>query len=98
MRKTSVYLSPRLKAALAARAAATGRSEAEVIRAALEAEVRADGPGPGSGGSGLGSGGSGLGADGPGPRSGGAGLGARHHGSASALAIEAPGPRRIVGR
>src|SRR5258707_10973595 len=37
MRKTSVYLSPRLKAALAARAAATGRSEAEVIRAALEA-------------------------------------------------------------
>lgn len=53
MRKTSVYLSPRLKAALAARAATTGRSEAEVIRAALEAEVRADGPGPGSGGSGL---------------------------------------------
>ncbi|HEV7535071.1 MAG TPA: precorrin-2 C(20)-methyltransferase [Acidimicrobiia bacterium] len=43
MRKTSVYLSPRLKEALAARAQATGRSEAEVIRAALEAEVRADG-------------------------------------------------------
>ena len=42
MRKTSVYLSPRLKEALAARAAATGRSEAEVIRAALEAEVWAD--------------------------------------------------------
>ena len=40
MRKTSVYLSPHLKEALAARAAATGRSEAEVIRAALEAEVR----------------------------------------------------------
>jgi len=39
MRKTSVYLSPRLKDALAARAAATNRSEAEVIRAALEAEV-----------------------------------------------------------
>ena len=41
MQKTSVYLPPRLKAALAARAAATGRSEAEVIRAALEAEVSA---------------------------------------------------------
>ena len=40
MQKTSVYLPPRLKDALAARAAATGRSEAEVIRAALEAEVR----------------------------------------------------------
>jgi precorrin-2/cobalt-factor-2 C20-methyltransferase len=39
MRKTSVYLPPRLKEALAARAAATGRSEAEVIRSALEAEV-----------------------------------------------------------
>jgi precorrin-2/cobalt-factor-2 C20-methyltransferase len=44
MHKTSVYLQPRLKEALAARAAATGRSEAEVIRAALEAEVRS-GPG-----------------------------------------------------
>lgn len=42
MRKTSVYLPERLKDALAARAAATGRSEAEVIRAALEAEVRAE--------------------------------------------------------
>jgi precorrin-2/cobalt-factor-2 C20-methyltransferase len=40
MQKTSVYLPTRLKEALAARAAATGRSEAEVIRAALEAEVR----------------------------------------------------------
>ena len=40
MHKTSVYLPPRLKEALAARAEATGRSEAEVIRAALEAEVR----------------------------------------------------------
>jgi precorrin-2/cobalt-factor-2 C20-methyltransferase len=40
MQKTSVYLPPRLKEALAARAEATGRSEAEVIRAALEAEVR----------------------------------------------------------
>ena len=39
MQKTSVYLPARLKEALAARAAATGRSEAEVIRAALEAEV-----------------------------------------------------------
>jgi len=47
MRKTSVYLPPRLKAAVAARAAATGRSEAEVIRAALEAEVRS-GSGPGA--------------------------------------------------
>lgn len=47
MQKTSVYLPPRLKEALAARAAATGRSEAEVIRAALEAEVRsADGRPP----------------------------------------------------
>jgi len=46
MQKTSVYLPPPLKAALAARAAATGRSEAEVIRAALEAEVwPAAGPG-----------------------------------------------------
>jgi precorrin-2/cobalt-factor-2 C20-methyltransferase len=45
MRKTSVYLSFRLKDALAARAAATGRSEAEVIRAAVEAEVHS---GPGS--------------------------------------------------
>ena len=44
MRKTSVYLSPRLKEALAVRAAATGRSEAEVIRAALEAEVWAGPP------------------------------------------------------
>ncbi len=42
MHKTSVYLPARLKDALAARAAATGRSEAEVIRAALEAEVRGD--------------------------------------------------------
>ena len=40
MHKTSVYLPTRLKEALAARAAASGRSEAEVIRAALEAEVR----------------------------------------------------------
>ena len=39
MNKTSVYLPPRLKGALAARAVATGRSEAEVIRAALETEV-----------------------------------------------------------
>jgi len=41
MRKTSVYLPEGLKEALAARAAATGRSEAEVIRAAIEGEVRA---------------------------------------------------------
>jgi precorrin-2/cobalt-factor-2 C20-methyltransferase len=49
MQKTSVYLPPRLKEALAARAAATGRSEAEVIRAALEAEIHA-GPRPGAAG------------------------------------------------
>ena len=41
MRKTSVYLPDRLKSALADRAAATGRSEAEVLRAAVEAEVQA---------------------------------------------------------
>jgi precorrin-2/cobalt-factor-2 C20-methyltransferase len=40
MRKTSVYLPARLKEALSAHAAATGRSEAEVIRDALEAEIR----------------------------------------------------------
>jgi len=40
MRKTSVYLPEGLKEALAARAAATGRSEADVIRAAIEVEVR----------------------------------------------------------
>jgi precorrin-2/cobalt-factor-2 C20-methyltransferase len=49
MKKTSVYLPPRLKEALAARAAASGRSEAEVIRAALEAEVRS-GTAPGAAG------------------------------------------------
>ena len=43
MRKTSVYLPDRLKEALAAHALATGRSEAEVIRAAVEAAVRAGG-------------------------------------------------------
>jgi precorrin-2/cobalt-factor-2 C20-methyltransferase len=36
MRKSSLYLPDRLKAALAARAAATGTSEAELIRGALE--------------------------------------------------------------
>jgi precorrin-2/cobalt-factor-2 C20-methyltransferase len=46
MRKTSVYLPAHLKEALAARALATGRSEAEVIRAALEAEVRSSEPRP----------------------------------------------------
>jgi precorrin-2/cobalt-factor-2 C20-methyltransferase len=44
MRKTSVYLPAHLKEALAARAVATGRSEAEVIRAALEVEVRSTEP------------------------------------------------------
>lgn len=40
MRKSSVYLPDHLKRALTARAAATGRSEADVIRAAVAAEVR----------------------------------------------------------
>lgn len=48
MRKTSVYLPAPLKDALAARAVATGRSEAEVIRAALEAEIRSAEPRPGA--------------------------------------------------
>lgn len=39
MRKTSVYLPDHLKRALAARALATGRSEAELVRAAVAAEV-----------------------------------------------------------
>jgi precorrin-2/cobalt-factor-2 C20-methyltransferase len=38
-RKTSVYLPDHLKRALTARAAATGRSEADVLRAAVAAEV-----------------------------------------------------------
>jgi len=41
VRKTSVYLPDQLKRALAERAAATGRSEAEVLRAAVEAAVAA---------------------------------------------------------
>jgi precorrin-2/cobalt-factor-2 C20-methyltransferase len=45
VRKTSVYLPDHLKRALAARAVATRRSEAEVLRAAVEAEVSA-GAGP----------------------------------------------------
>ncbi len=53
MRKTSVYLPPRLKEALAARAAATGRSEAEVIRAALETEVWSTPPATAAGSGGL---------------------------------------------
>lgn len=40
MRKTSVYLPEHLKRALSARATATGRSEADVIRAAVAAEVQ----------------------------------------------------------
>ena len=48
MRKTSVYLPAALKDALAARAAATGQSEAEIIRAALEVEVRSTEPRPGA--------------------------------------------------
>jgi precorrin-2/cobalt-factor-2 C20-methyltransferase len=45
VRKTSVYLPDHLKRALGARARATRRSEAEVVRAAVEAEV-AGGGGP----------------------------------------------------
>lgn len=41
MRKTSVYLPDHLKRALTARATATRRSEAEVLRAAVEVEVAA---------------------------------------------------------
>ncbi|HEY8546141.1 MAG TPA: precorrin-2 C(20)-methyltransferase [Acidimicrobiales bacterium] len=44
MRKTSVYLPDHLKRALSARAAATRRSEAEVLRSAIELEVLARGP------------------------------------------------------
>lgn len=40
MRKTSVYLPDHLKRALALRAAESGRSEAEVLRTAVEATVR----------------------------------------------------------
>ena len=46
VRKTSVYLPEHLKRALAMRAAATGRSEAEVVRTAIEAEVRGGAPAP----------------------------------------------------
>lgn len=49
VRKTSVYLPDHLKRALGARARATRRSEAEVVRAAVEAEV-AGGAGPSTGG------------------------------------------------
>ena len=46
MRKTSIYLPDRLKRALEDFAAASGRSEAEVIRSAVEAEVTRTGPPP----------------------------------------------------
>ena len=46
MRKTSVYLSDDLKAALSVAAARSGRSEAGTIRLALEAFVRSAGPAP----------------------------------------------------
>jgi precorrin-2/cobalt-factor-2 C20-methyltransferase len=48
MRKTSVYLPDHLKRALTARATATRRSEAEVVRAAIESEVAAAAPAPGA--------------------------------------------------
>ncbi|HMG40760.1 MAG TPA: precorrin-2 C(20)-methyltransferase [Acidimicrobiales bacterium] len=44
MRKTSVYLPDHLKRALTARASATRRSEAEVLRAAVELEVATRSP------------------------------------------------------
>ncbi|MFP5320002.1 MAG: precorrin-2 C(20)-methyltransferase [Acidimicrobiia bacterium] len=47
MRKTSLYLPDHLKRALERRAGATGRSEAEVVRAAIEAEVSSEGPADG---------------------------------------------------
>ena len=89
MRKTSVYLPDRLKEALAARAAATGRSEAEVIRAALEAEVWSDPPGevPGGPADGRAGGATGRGPEAPVPgRPVGIGVGP-----------EAPVPGRFVG-
>ena len=46
MRKSSLYLPERLKAALSARSAATGRSEADLIRAAVEASLAAGPAGP----------------------------------------------------
>ena len=46
MRKTSVYLSDDLKAALSVAAARSGRSEADTIRLALEAFVHSTGPAP----------------------------------------------------
>lgn len=42
MRKSSLYLPDRLKAALSARSAATGRSEADLIREALDSALAAD--------------------------------------------------------
>ena len=45
MRKSSLYLPDRLKAGLAARAEATGRSEAALIRDAIEAALAGDPPG-----------------------------------------------------
>ena len=44
VRKTSLYLPDHLKRALERRAETTGRSEAEVVRAAIEAEVRLEAP------------------------------------------------------
>jgi precorrin-2/cobalt-factor-2 C20-methyltransferase len=44
VKKTSVYLPDHLKRSLALHAAATGRSEADVVRAAVEAEVSAHAP------------------------------------------------------
>ncbi len=44
MRKSSLYLPDRLKAGLRARAESTGRSEAEVIRAAIEAALATGAP------------------------------------------------------
>ena len=41
MRKTSLYLPDRLKAALSAKAAASGRSEAVIVREAIEARLNA---------------------------------------------------------
>jgi precorrin-2/cobalt-factor-2 C20-methyltransferase len=48
VRKSSLYLTDRTKAALAARAAETGRSEAELIRSALDTALAARAPTPGA--------------------------------------------------
>lgn len=47
MRKSSLYLPDRLKASLSARAASTGKSEADLIRGAIESMLSSSPPAPG---------------------------------------------------